>query len=174
MVVLAGYVYGARSGFLLGALTLLVSAIITGGGGPWLPYQMFPAGWCGMTAPSCRPVVQALHGEDRRTEVVVLAIFGGVWGLLFGLIMNIWFWPFAAGPAEMYWQPGVGLWATVQRYLVFYLATSLLWDLARAFGNVLLILLAGASVLRVLRRFQRRFAFDYRPAAGLVSVEVAQ
>ncbi|MBK8046091.1 MAG: ECF transporter S component [Anaerolineales bacterium] len=172
LIVLAGYVYGARFGFLLGSLTLLVSAIITGGVGPWLPYQMFTAGWCGMTATLCRPLVHALHGVGRTTEVVVLAIFGGIWGLLFGIIMNIWFWPFAAGPAAMYWQPGVGPWETLQRYLVFYVATSLLWDLARAIGNVVLILLAGAPVLRVLRRFQRRFAFSYRPTAGMPGVEV--
>ena len=49
-IILAGYVFGGRFGFLMGAFTLLVSRLITGGVGPWLPYQMFAAGWIGLTA----------------------------------------------------------------------------------------------------------------------------
>lgn len=163
LIVLGGYVLGARFGFLLGVLTLLVSAILTGGVGPWLPYQMFTAGWVGLSAPLCRPLAQRLGGPGSKGEIAVLAIFGGYWGLLYGAIMNIWFWPFAVGPAQMYWQPGVGLAQTVQRYLVFYAVTSLVWDLARMAGNMLLIAVAAPAVLRVLRRFQLRFAFTYAP-----------
>ena len=106
LITLGGYVFGARFGFLLGALTLFVSAIITGGVGPWLPYQMFTAGWAGMAAPLCRPVVRWLRAEGRWGEVAVLAGYGAGWGLLYGLIMNIWFWPFVAGGQQMYWQAG--------------------------------------------------------------------
>ena len=49
-IILAGYVFGSRFGFLMGAFTLLVSGLITGGVGPWLPYQMFASGWVGMSA----------------------------------------------------------------------------------------------------------------------------
>ena len=139
LIVLAGYVFGARFGFLLGVLTLLVSAILTGGVGPWLPYQMFAAGWVGLSAPLCRPLVRLLGGQGSKGEVAVLAVFGGYWGLLYGAIMNIWFWPYAIGPSQMYWQPGIGAWETLQRYLLFYAVTSLVWDLARMLGNMLLI-----------------------------------
>lgn len=154
--VLCGYAYGATFGFLLGALSLLVSAIIGAGVGPWLPYQMLVAGWVGLTA-SWLP---NMH-RWRRGEVVVLALWGLVWGFLFGALMNIWFWPyvFQAQQAEMYWQPGMGLRDTLQRYAVFYGATSLWWDLGRAAGNGLLTWLFGASILKLLRRFQKRFHF---------------
>lgn len=167
LIVLAGYVFGGRFGFLLGVMTMLVSALLTGGVGPWLPYQMFTAGWVGLSAPLCRPVVRMLSGgAGSRLEVAVLALFGGYWGLLYGAIMNIWFWPYALGPAQMYWQPGIGPWETLQRYLVFYAVTSLAWDLMRLAGNALLIAVAGMALLRVLRRFQQRFAFVYAPALG--------
>ncbi len=162
LIILTGYVYGGRFGFLVGALTLLVSGIITGAVGPWLPYQMFTAGWVGLTAPLCRFLVRDHTGT--RYELWVLALFAGIWGLLFGLIMNLWFWPYAVGASQMYWTPGISVWDTMSRYLVFYAVTSLVWDIARAVGNVLLILFIGAPVLRVLRRFQRRFAFQYSPA----------
>jgi energy-coupling factor transport system substrate-specific component len=164
LIVLTGYVYGGRLGFLMGALTLLISALITGGVGPWLPYQMFTAGWVGMTAPRCRWLVGRTYpAADHRREVWVLAGFAGLWGLLYGAIMNLWFWPFAVGDPTQYWQPGVTPVETMRRYLLFYLITSLVWDLARAIGNVVLILALGAPILRVLRRFQTRFEFHYQP-----------
>lgn len=178
LIVLGGYVFGGGLGFLLGALTLLASALVTGGVGPWLPYQMFTAGWVGLSAPLCRPLVRLLQAcwpkagtawtpSHKELEVWVLALFGGYWGLLFGATMNLWFWPFAVGPAQMHWQPGVGLGDAVQRYLVFYVVTSLGWDLMRALGNFLLVFFLGAAVIRVLRRFQRRFAFVYQPNPAL-------
>jgi len=88
------------------------------------------------------------------------------WGLLlgfgFGLLMNIWFWPFVFVPAqsEMYWQPGLSLVETLERYAVFYAFTSLWWDLARAVGNFVLLLLFAVPVVRLLRRFEQRFFFE--------------
>lgn len=172
LIVLTGYVYGGRFGFLMGALTLLVSALLTGGVGPWLPYQMFTAGWVGLSAPLCRGVVRGvrvvlprLAPTNQRLEIVILALFGGGWGLAYGAIMNIWFWPFALGDPALYWQPGIGVMATVQRYALFYVVTSLLWDGLRGVGNVLLIALLGAPVLRSLRRFHDRFQFSYQPTS---------
>ncbi len=168
LIILGGYVFGARIGFLLGVMTLLVSALITGGMGPWLPYQMFTAGWVGMSAPLCRPLVAWLGGGSRA-EVGVLALFGGVWGLLFGALMNIWFWPLVAGNPAQYWTPGIGLGETLQRYAAFYLATSLLWDSFRLAGNVGLLVVFAAPVLRLLRRFRQRFTFAHTPAPVIPS-----
>jgi energy-coupling factor transport system substrate-specific component len=161
LIILTGYIYGGRFGFLMGALTLFVSALITGTVGPWLPYQMFTAAWLGMTAPLCGWPVHLLKGEDTWLEILILGIFAALWGLLYGAIMNIWFWPFAMGDASQYWQPGIGVTATLQRYTTFYLVTSLVWDSMRAIGNFVLILAFGLPVLRVLRRFRARFAFTY-------------
>ena len=116
-----------------------------------------------MSAPLCRPLVRALGAEGKWLEVVVLALFGGLWGLVYGLIINIWFWPFAVGPSSQHWEPGVAWIETIKRYLVFYLATSLAWDALRMAGNMLFILVFGMPVIRTLRRFHKRFAFSYRP-----------
>lgn len=166
LIVLGGYVYGARFGFLLGALTIFVSSILTGGMGPWLPYQMFTAGWTGMAAPLCRPLVRALRAEGKAGEAVVLAVYGGLWGFLFGAVMNIWFWPFVSGPAGEYWEPGVAFVEGLRRYAVFYVVTSLAWDALRMAGNVAFILAMGVPALRILRRFRDRFTFEYAPAVA--------
>ena len=175
-IILAGYVFGGRFGFLMGTFTLLASALITGGVGPWLPYQMFTAGWAGMTAgwlgriSDLQSPISNLRSpvsktRDRRLEIALLCVFGFAWGLLYGVIINVYFWPFAAGPASQAWTPGLGLWETLGRYGTFYAVTSLGWDMARAVGNVALILLLGPATVRALTRFRRRFHFEVQPDA---------
>lgn len=163
LIILSGYLYGAKFGFLMGAMTLFVSAILTGGVGPWLPSQMFTAGWVGMSAVILAPLTERLGWQGKRWETILLANFGAFWGLLYGAIMNLWSWPFLIGPADQYWQPRISFSETLARYGVFYLVTSLAWDMGRALGNVLLIVLFGAATLRVLRRFRERFTFVYQP-----------
>jgi energy-coupling factor transport system substrate-specific component len=160
LIITGGYVYGGRFGFLLGSLTMFVSALVTGGIGPWLPYRMLVAGWVGLSAPLSEILVPRRKKGVAGLEVGALALFGGVWGLLFGVLMNLWFWPFASGPADYHWAAGVALVEIVRRYAAFYVATSLVWDLARSVGTVAMLLLFGRSTLRTLRRFKRRFDFD--------------
>lgn len=157
-IILAGYVFGVRFGFLFGAFTFLASGLITGGVGPWLPYQMTAAGWMGMSAGVLGHLLPAAppRGAPRRREIWTLCLFGFAWGFLYGAIMNLYAWPFASGPPEQYWTPGIGTAATVGRYLVFYTATSLWWDLAGAVGNVALILTLGAPLVGAFERFRRR------------------
>jgi len=152
--ILCGYVYGSVFGFLLGALSILVSALLGAGTGPWLPYQMFATGWMGMSASLLR-----FLKRYPRAEVPALAIWGFGWGFLFGAIMNLWFWPYLLAPGNMYWSPGAGFLEALTRYGIFYLATSVWWDAGRAVGNFILILALGRPVMTVLRRFQRRFQF---------------
>jgi len=159
LIVMAGYVFGGRFGFLMGALTLLVSGILTGGVGPWLPSQMFTAGWIGLSAPACRPLARWLAKENTKIEIIILAVFTGLWGFLYGAIMNLYFWPYVAGDAGQYWQPGVSPGETLRRYAVFYLATSLWWDAGRAAGNALMLAAVGRPALQALRRFEARFRF---------------
>lgn len=152
-IILAGYVFGARFGFLMGSFTLLVSALITGGVGPWLPYQMFVASWVGLSAGFLPKMAQP------KLELFVLAAFAALWGMLFGFITNLYFWPFFAGELQMSWQPGQSFGEATARYLAFYVATSLPWDVVRAGGNVALVLLLGMPAVRALRRFRDRFQF---------------
>ena len=155
--ILCGYAYGPTFGFLLGVFSLAVSAFLGFGLGPWLPYQMLSVGWVGLLS-GWLPRLD----DHPRLEAIVLALWGLLLGFAFGLLMNIWFWPFVFSPAqsEMYWQPGLGLVETLKRYAVFYVFTSLWWDLARAVSNLVLLLFLTVPVVRLLRRFERRFFFE--------------
>jgi energy-coupling factor transport system substrate-specific component len=79
---------------------------------------------------------------------------------LYGAIMNLYFWPYLAGAAAQSWQPGATLAEGLARYAVFYVVQSALPDAARAVGNVVLMLALGGALLRALRRFQGRFAYQ--------------
>jgi energy-coupling factor transport system substrate-specific component len=166
--ILCGYVYGPTFGFLLGVFSLAVSAFLGFGVGPWLPYQMFSAGWVGLLSGWLGLLSGWLPRLEHhpRAEATMLAGWGLLLGFAFGVLMNVYFWPYVFTPAQsdMYWQPGLGLFETLKRYAVFYAFTSLWWDLARAAGNFVLLLIFAAPVLRLLRRFQQRFFFEVRPA----------
>jgi energy-coupling factor transport system substrate-specific component len=153
LLIPAGRVFGKGFGFVLGALTLFASALITGGVGPWLPFQMLGAAWVGYGA-GCLP-----RGTGRR-EILLLAAYGFVAGLAYGFLLNLWFWPFGSqAGSQLAFEFGAPLAENLRRYWGFYLATSLGWDLPRAFTNAVLVLVAGRPVLAALRRVARRSAF---------------
>ena len=133
---------------------MLVSALLTGGIGPWLPYQMFVAGWIGLTS-GWLP-----HPQNKRLELLVLVGISVIWGIFYGMIMNIYFWPFMGGAAGARYEPGSSLLDTIGRYMVFYLTTSFVWDIARAVGNGLLMAVLGLPTIRALTRFRDKFQFQ--------------
>lgn len=154
MIVLGGRVFGAGFGFVLGSTTLIVSAFITGGVGPWLPYQMLAASWIGMGA-------GLLPAARSRKEIALVATYGALASLLFGLLMNLSFWPFTLGQGtSLSFVPGDPVVDNLARFFGFSLATSLGWDIGRAITTAGLIGLVGGVVIRTLRRAGRRAAFD--------------
>ena len=153
LVVLAGAAFGPRFGMLLGLCSMAVSAIITGGIGPWLPFQMLTLSWMGALAGTLGALTRTW---PRRAELAALAAYGWVWGFAYGAIMNLWFWPFQRNGGELDWIPGSSVAATLRHYWSFYVATSYPWDAASALANAVLILLTGTAVLATLRRFAHR------------------
>ncbi|CAA9273115.1 MAG: Substrate-specific component CbrT of predicted cobalamin ECF transporter [uncultured Chloroflexia bacterium] len=152
--ILLGYVYGGRFGFLHGALSMFVSAVLTFGIGPWLPFQMFALGWLGMGAALLRPAGARLPAWG---EIALLAAYGYAGGMAFGVLMNLYSWPVGLSGGGLGWQPGLGLAETARRYWLFYVTTSLTWDTLRGSFTAGFILLLGRPLLRELRRFQQRF-----------------
>ncbi|WP_435857061.1 ECF transporter S component [Streptomyces mobaraensis] len=156
LLVLAGRVFGPGFGFVLGATSLFASALLTGGVGPWLPFQMIASAWIGLGAGLLPKRVTG------RAEIALLVGYGIVVAYGFGFLMNMWFWPFTAGPdTQLSFQPGAPLLDNLHRFAAFTLVTSTFgWDTGRAVTNTVAILLTGPAVLTVLRRAARRAAFD--------------
>ena len=157
LLVLAGRVFGAGFGFVLGATTLFGSALLTGGVGPWLPYQMLGAAWVGLGA-------GLLPRARGRAEVAMLAAYGAVAGLLYGVALDLAFWPFTTGlEGGLSFVPGAPVIDNLHRFVVYAATTSLGWDIGRALTNAVLIALTGRAVLGALRRAARRASFAPPP-----------
>ncbi|MFG7944223.1 ECF transporter S component family protein [Streptomyces cacaoi] len=161
LMVLSGRVLGPGFGFVLGAVSMFAGALLTGGVGPWLPFQMLTMGWVSMGA-GLLPGQATLRG---RRELFLLAVYGAVSALLYGLVMNLQGWPYIAGLGSgISFVPGDPVGENLSRFLAYVLATSLGWDVPRALLTVVLTLTLGGVVLRALRRATRRAAFDSSPA----------
>jgi energy-coupling factor transport system substrate-specific component len=171
ILILGGRVLGPGCGFLLGAVSLFASGFLTGGVGPWLPYQMLGAGWVAMFA-------GMLPRATGRLEIALLAGYGALASLAYGLLLNLWFWPFTTSlPAAIAYQPGADPITNLLGWIRFSLLTSLGYDIPRAILTVILILIAGRGVLAALQRVTRRASFGapvtFAPAVEPSSTTVA-
>ncbi|MFF6954600.1 ECF transporter S component [Streptomyces iakyrus] len=157
LMVLSGRVLGPGFGFVLGSVTMFASALLTGGVGPWLPFQMLAMGWFAMGA-------GLLPGPDRlrgRAELAMLAGYGFLAAFAYGTVMNMAGWPFMSALASnVAFDPHAPVAANLARFVAYCVATSLGWDLGRAVVTVVLTLVLGPAVLRALRRATRRAAFE--------------
>lgn len=153
VLILGGRALGPGFGFCLGAISLFASALVTGGVGPWLPFQMLGAAWVGLGA-------GLLPRADGRRELLLLAGYGAAACVAYGFLLNLWFWPFTTGlPAEIAFTAGAGTGENLLAWLRFCLVTSLGYDIPRAVLTVVLIAVAGRPVLTALRRMSRKAAF---------------
>jgi len=157
ILVLGGRALGPGFGFSLGAVSLFASALMTGGVGPWLPFQMLGAAWVGLGA-------GLLPRAGGRRELLMLAAYGAVASFAYGLLLNLWFWPFTAGlPEAIAFEPGAPLTQNLVAWLHFTIVTSLGYDIPRAVLTVVLVMLAGTTILTALRRASRRANFAAVP-----------
>ncbi|MGA5194704.1 ECF transporter S component [Streptomyces exfoliatus] len=157
LMVLSGRVLGPGFGFVLGAVTMFASALLTGGVGPWMPFQMLSMGWFTMGA-GLLPGPDGLRG---RGELLMLSAYGFVAAFAYGTVMNLQGWVLLQGLSSgVSFQPGAPLDENLVRFLAYVVATSLGWDLGRAALTVVLTLTIGGTLLKALRRATRRANFE--------------
>ncbi|MFC0211548.1 ECF transporter S component [Paenibacillus chartarius] len=137
VIIVSALVFGAESGFLIGAFAALVSNMFLGQG-PWTPWQMFSWGMIGWTAG-----LPGARGWLIRRRWLLLA-FGFLWGFLFGWIMNFWT---VTGLLSQ------GNWAGIAAVY----ASSFYFDLAHALSNVFFLALFAGSWVKILQRFKVKY-----------------
>ncbi|MFT3887462.1 MAG: ECF transporter S component [Arachnia sp.] len=157
-LILGGRVFGPAFGFLLGATTLLTSSLLTGGVGPWLPFQMMAASFVGMGAGWLPRGPRTTHGGWG--EIALLGIYGAVSTTLYGALVDLSFWPFNVGLAtELSYRAGAPIGENLHRFLLFNLATAMGWNVGRTVTTVITLAVVGRPLLRILRRTNRRATF---------------
>ncbi|WP_327735271.1 ECF transporter S component [Streptomyces nojiriensis] len=167
LMVLSARVLGPGFGFVLGSVTMFASALLTGGVGPWMPFQMLAMGWFALGA-GLLPGAERVRG---RAELLMLAAYGFAGSFAYGTVMNLQGWVLLQGMGQgISFHPGEPVAANLARFAAYCLATSVGWDLGRAVLTVVLTLALGATLLKALRRATRKAAFDasvsFDPGAG--------
>jgi energy-coupling factor transport system substrate-specific component len=154
ILILSARVFGPSFGFILGMVSMFASAILTGGVGPWLGYQIFAAAWIGMAAGLLPKKVKG------KSEIAMLVIFGAIAAQIFGILMDLQYWPWALGSStQLSYIPGGDITENLERFITFHFATAMAWDLPRAIFTITLIAFTGPAVLAALRRTYTRAAF---------------
>ena len=144
VALLAGYALGGPAGFAVGALSALVSNFWLGQG-PWTPWQMAGWGLVGVGGAALAAV------SGRRLGRVGLAAAAAVAGLLYGALLDL---------SAMV---NFGGEQSLDRYLALS-ARGIPFNVAHAAGNAAIMLAAGPALVRMLDRYQARFAISWRQA----------
>ncbi|MGE5327930.1 MAG: ECF transporter S component [Deltaproteobacteria bacterium] len=141
IVIVTGYSMGPLAGFVTGVLSAGISNFFLGQG-PWTPWQMIDWGFAGVTA--------GLAGKIKiGFNKPAFAIFCGVWGFLFGWIMNFWTWYSYTSPHSL------------KGYLILC-ASSFWFDTLHGAGNIIFAWLFGAEFVNIVTRFQRKMSIDVK------------
>ena len=135
--ILAGVVFGRRSGFMVGAIAALVSNFFFGQGA-WTPWQMYAWGLVGYLAG-----VLADHGW--LDHLPLLYVYGFCSALLYGLLLNGWY---VIGYVHPITWPAV---------VAAYLA-GLPFDLVHGAATVAFLAVLYVPWRRKLLRIKRKFA----------------
>jgi energy-coupling factor transport system substrate-specific component len=139
VIMMSGYVFGAESGFVIGAVAALASNMILGQG-PWTPWQMVAWGLVGMTAGLLK---NTLFMQRKWGQIV----FGVIWGYLFGWIMNLW------GVIALIQSGGSQTW----KAFIVYMIGSATFDTFHAISNVFFLVVFGGIWIKILSRFKRKY-----------------
>ncbi len=138
LTIIAGVAFGGETGFLVGAMTMLVSNILFSQG-PWAPWQMFSMGIIGFLAG-----VLFRKGLLRRSRIC-LCIFGALSAIvIYGGIMN---------PASALMWAGELNWKIILSYYV----TGFPMDCIQAAATWLFLWFAAEPMLEKLDRIKTKY-----------------
>jgi energy-coupling factor transport system substrate-specific component len=151
LIVISGFVFRPKFGFAVGSLSMLVSGLLTGGVGPWLPFQMMAAGLVGAGA----GLLPRL--KHRGLEITSLVVYAVISSYVYGILMTLWNWPFLAGAGtSLSYEPGGGFEANALNFVQYQLLSGgLAWDTGRAITTSVLLILTAPALLAALERAAR-------------------
>ena len=155
LVPVALIAFGAKAGYLTGALAALLSNFLFGQG-PWTPWQMFSWGMIGLvTGLLYRIGVFGTVGQvqtdehGKRKKPVRLCVFGFFCGIAYGWFMNLQYIIGYVDPIN---------WKTIG--LAY--AQSLYFDISHGVCTALVLYLAAEPWTRKLMRIRRKFSLGER------------
>ncbi|MGN0383283.1 MAG: ECF transporter S component, partial [Eubacterium sp.] len=138
IVIISGIAFGAESGFMVGALSMLVSNIMFGQG-PWTPWQMVAMGIIGFISGK---VFAGKTGTRRKTDICIFGIVAAI--IIYGGIMN---------PASVImWQGKLNIKMVMAAY-----AAGIPFDIMHAIATFIFLWLGAMPLLDKLNRVKQKY-----------------
>ena len=138
LVIISGVALGGESGFLVGALSMLLSNMVFGQG-PWTPWQMFAMGLCGFLAGSL------YRGGFLRRNRLSLCIFGTASAILiYGVLMNF--------SSAFTWYTELS-WKTILAYCI----SGFPMDVMHGASTCLFLWVFGEPMLKKMDRIREKY-----------------
>jgi energy-coupling factor transport system substrate-specific component len=155
LIIIGGYVFRSSFGFILGSTSILVSALLGAGVGPWLPFQMMAAGLIGLAAGTLP------RFKNHYAQICTLIGFAILASFVYGSLMTLWNWPFLAGTeTTLSYRAGAPLADNLATFIKYEIVTGgFLWDTGRAVTTSVLIALTAPALLATLKRAANRAGF---------------
>lgn len=135
VVIISGTALGAQAGFLVGAVSMLVSNMLFGQG-MWTPWQMFAMGLLGFFA-------GIIFSKKRNTAAICIYSFFSVL-LIYGGIMNL--------SSALTYTTELNF-----KTIAAYLISGIPFDLIHAVSTVIFVLIAGEALLKKCCRLRVKF-----------------
>lgn len=145
--IVAGVVFGRRSGFAVGALAALVSNFFFGQG-PWTPWQMYAWGLVGYFAgvlADAGVFSSSTDASSHRVRRLLLYVYGFFSALLYGFLLNGWTLVGFVHPIT--WQSALAIYGA-----------GFPFDLVHGLSTVFFLVVLYEPWKRKLNRIKRKYA----------------
>lgn len=136
IVIICGIAYGMESGFMVGALSALLSNIYFGQG-PWTPFQMLSWGLIGVLA-------GLVFSRDKLPNYIMLIVIAIIGGIMYSLMMDV------------YTVLSIGDGWSFERYIVTII-TSLPFMVIYALSNVIFLLILARPIIKATMRMRKKY-----------------
>ena len=136
LVIITAMYFGSEAGFLTGALSAVLSNFYFGQG-PWTPFQMFSWGMIGFFS--------GLLAKLLRRSRIALCIWGGIGGVLYSFLMDIW---------TVLWADG---YFNLPRYFAA-IASAVPVTAVYVVSNILFLLVLAKPIGKLLARMKTKYA----------------
>ena len=136
LVIITAMYFGSEAGFLTGALSAVLSNFYFGQG-PWTPFQMISWGMIGFFSGLLAPLL-------RRSRIA-LCIWGGIGGVLYSFLMDIW---------TVLWADG---YFNLPRYFAA-IASAVPVTAVYVVSNILFLLVLAKPIGKLLARMKTKYA----------------
>ena len=135
MIIITAVSFGSETGFMVGALTALISNFYFGQGS-WTPFQMLSWGLIGLFA--------GIFSRRLKSSKILVVIFGIISGVAFSFLMDFW--------STLWWDGTFNL----KRYVAMIVSSAPFTGIY-AFSNVVFLIILMKPIGKKIERIKTKY-----------------